>query len=211
MSCGAAIDAEASVYSFGHGSGRSRDLRDGVHGVLGRAGAGLRNAERRSGAHGDGPCPERRLDRGDRRTCGTRSDGERPSSAISADLEGGVSITVTDVEVLEVEANTPGEIAGPAVALTIDVENSSDEAIDLSTAMVSVTGSGGSYGQATTSEPFSPFSARSSRAPRRPAVYVFRLPAEERDSLSSQRRVRGGSADRALRRLGSVVGRRRQQ
>jgi hypothetical protein len=101
----------------------------------------------------------------------------------TAELEGGVDVTVSKVQVLDVEANTPGEIAGPAVALTIDVKNSSDEAIDLSTAMVSVTGSKGSYGQATTSEPFAPFMSSVEPGAEASGVYVFRLPAEERDSL----------------------------
>ena len=69
------------------------------------------------------------------------------------------------------------------MALTINVDNASDEAIDLSTAMVSVTGSGGSYGQATTSEPYSPFLGSVEPGAEASGVYVFRLPAEERDSL----------------------------
>jgi hypothetical protein len=101
----------------------------------------------------------------------------------TADLAGGVAVTVTDVQVLEVAANTPGEIAGPAVALTIDVKNSSGEPIDLSTAMVTVTGSGGAYGQATTSEPFRPFMGSVEPGGEASGVYVFRLPAEERDAL----------------------------
>lgn len=101
----------------------------------------------------------------------------------TAELETGVDVTVANVEVLDVEANTPGEIAGPAVALTIDVKNTSDEAIDLSTAMVSVTGSKGSYGQATTSDPYDPFLGSVEPGAEASAVYVFRLPADERNSL----------------------------
>lgn len=100
-----------------------------------------------------------------------------------ADLEGGVSISVSGIEALDVEAHTPGEIAGPAVALTISVENASADAVDLSTAMISVTGSGGSFGQATTSEPFSPFLGTVEPGTSASGVYVFRLPAEERGAL----------------------------
>lgn len=101
----------------------------------------------------------------------------------TADLEDGVAVTVTDVEQLDVEAHTPGEIAGPAVALTIAVVNGTDQTIDLSTAMVSVTGSAGSYGQATTSEPYSPFTGSVQPGGESSGVYVFRLPAEEREAL----------------------------
>ncbi|MFE7845376.1 DUF4352 domain-containing protein [Microbacterium sp. NPDC057407] len=101
----------------------------------------------------------------------------------TAELEGGVNVTVSEVEQLEVKAETPGEIAGPAVALTLTVENDSGESIDLSTAMVSVTGSKDSYGQATTSEPYSPFLGSLEPGEEASGIYVFRLPAEERDSL----------------------------
>lgn len=101
----------------------------------------------------------------------------------TARLEGGVDVTISEVEQLDVKAETPGEIAGPAVALTLTVENGSDDAIDLSTAMVSVTGSKDSYGQATTSEPYSPFAGTLAPGETASGVYVFRLPADERDSL----------------------------
>lgn len=101
----------------------------------------------------------------------------------TADLEDGVAVTVTDVELLDVEAHTPGEIAGPAVALTIDIANGTDDVIDLSTAMVSVTGSAGSYGQPTTSEPYQPFTGSVQPGAESSGIYVFRLPAEEREAL----------------------------
>jgi hypothetical protein len=103
----------------------------------------------------------------------------------TAELDGGVNVTISDVESLDVEANTPGEIAGPAVALTLTVENTSDDAIDLSTAMVSVTGAKGSYGQATTSEPYSPFQGSVAPGDEATGVYVFRLPADERSALEA--------------------------
>lgn len=101
----------------------------------------------------------------------------------TAQLAGGVDVTVSDVELVDVTAQTPGEIAGPAVALTITVDNTSAEAVDLSTAMVTVTGSAGSYGQATTSAPYNPFAGAVGAGQTASAVYVFRLPAEERSSL----------------------------
>ena len=101
----------------------------------------------------------------------------------TAELEGGVNVTISEVETLDVEAKTPGEIAGPAVAVTLTVENTSDEAVDLSTAMISINGSKGSFGQATTSEPYSPFLGSVEPGGTSSGIYVFRLPAEERDSL----------------------------
>lgn len=101
----------------------------------------------------------------------------------TAELEGGVNVTVSEVEALDVEAKTPGEIAGPAVALTLTVENTSDESVDMSTAMVSVTGSKDSFGQPTTSEPYSPFLGAVAPGETASGIYVFRLPADERGSL----------------------------
>lgn len=101
----------------------------------------------------------------------------------TAELSTGVDVTVSDVKVLDVTAETPGEIAGPAVALTISVSNASAAAVDLSTAMVTVTGADGSYGQATSSQPFSPFAGSVGPGQQASGVYVFRLPADERTSL----------------------------
>lgn len=102
----------------------------------------------------------------------------------TAKLKGGVDISIAKVSTLNVKSETPGEIAGPAVAVTLDVQNSSGKPIDLSTAMVTLTGAKGSYGQPTTSDPYKPFSGSISSGASATGTFVFRLPAQERQSLS---------------------------
>ena len=46
-------------------------------------------------------------------------------------LETGVRVSVVEISGITVEAETPGEVAGPAVAATIRFENESGEPLDL--------------------------------------------------------------------------------
>ena len=64
------------------------------------------------------------------------------------------------------------------------MRNGTDEAIDLSTAMISLTGSNEAMGQPTTSEPYSPFSGEVAPDDTATGTYVFLLPEDERDALS---------------------------
>ncbi|MEQ6896513.1 DUF4352 domain-containing protein [Microbacterium sp. KR10-403] len=102
----------------------------------------------------------------------------------SADVGDGVAVAVAKVRDLTVKATTPGEIAGPAVAITLRVTNGGAKGINLSAAMISVTGSHGAYGQPTTSDPYDPFSGSLAAGDSATGTYVFRLPAEQRKSLS---------------------------
>lgn len=102
----------------------------------------------------------------------------------TATLSDGVQVRVASAESLDVDAETPGEIAGPAVAVTLEIVNGTDAAIDLSTTMVSVLGADGSLGQPTTSTPFAPFLTSLEPGESATAVYVFLLPANERNSLN---------------------------
>lgn len=101
-----------------------------------------------------------------------------------ADVGGGITVDVAHVRRLAVKAKTPGEIAGPAVAITLTVDNAGKKPVDLSTAMVSVTGSDGAYGQPTTSDPYAPFTGPVEAGGSESGTYVFRLPADQRKSLS---------------------------
>lgn len=101
-----------------------------------------------------------------------------------ADLPDGIRISVASAREIEVTAETPGEVAGPAVAVTLTVDNPTQKARDLSTAMVSLTGSGGTLGQPTTSDPYAPFAGVVPPGGSATGTYVFLLPIEERDALS---------------------------
>ncbi|WP_460798516.1 DUF4352 domain-containing protein [Microbacterium sp. GXF0217] len=101
-----------------------------------------------------------------------------------AELKTGVVVTVGNVDRVETKAETPGEVAGPAVAVHLTITNGTGAAVDLSTVMVSLTGDDGAFGQPTTSAPAAPFSGELAAGSESEGVYVFGLPAEGRDGLS---------------------------
>jgi hypothetical protein len=101
-----------------------------------------------------------------------------------AELDGGIVVVVADAERVETKAETPGEVAGPAVAVRLKITNGTDSTVDLSTVMVSLTGDEGAFGQPTTSAPAAPFSGELAAGADAEGVYVFGLPAEQRDDLS---------------------------
>jgi len=101
-----------------------------------------------------------------------------------ADLGPGVSASIQSVKNITVDAKTPGEIAGPAVAVKLSVSNASDEAIDLSTAMVSLTNADELLGQPTTSDPYSPFFGALEPGDSATATYVFLLPEDARSGIA---------------------------
>jgi hypothetical protein len=63
-------------------------------------------------------------------------------TALAVDLDdtaafsGGVTATITQVVSVQTEADLPGEIAGPGVALTVEIVNGSADPIDLGATLV---------------------------------------------------------------------------
>lgn len=63
---------------------------------------------------------------------------ERPAAAIDAEVadDSGVTLSLSKVEVVDGEASAPGEISGPAIRVTVEVENGSDDRLSLRYATV---------------------------------------------------------------------------
>ncbi|MCU1574746.1 MAG: hypothetical protein JWO93_2828 [Micrococcaceae bacterium] len=102
----------------------------------------------------------------------------------TADLGGGITAAVTDLQAVQGEAQGIGEIAGPALKFTLTVTNGTDQAVPLSDAIVNVT-----YGPDNT--PASPLSGPGP-VPFPPSVdakgsaagtFIFAIPADSRDSV----------------------------
>lgn len=100
-----------------------------------------------------------------------------------ADFGGGVTALVTSTKQVDVEAVAPGETAGPAVAVTLEVRNDSDAPVDLSLLAVAA-----SYGKDVPAipngnDPADPLVGTLAPGAHRSGVYVFRVPKAEADSL----------------------------
>lgn len=94
----------------------------------------------------------------------------------TADFGDDVTAEVTGSEQIEAEAGPPGETAGPAYAVTIEVRNGSDAAVDLSQLAVSAVDGDGVPAIGNTSDPAEDLTGSLAPGARRSGVYVFRVP-----------------------------------
>lgn len=112
----------------------------------------------------------------------------------TAVLPNKVSITVSKVAALDTKATTPGEIAGPAVALTVSIHNGSTQAINADSAMVTLTDSNNVPGQPTTSDPYLPFAGDLAAGESTEGIYVFLMPTTSRTGLTLSVEYAAGQA-----------------
>jgi hypothetical protein len=101
-----------------------------------------------------------------------------------ADFGGQVAIRVTELAAITATAELPGEVAGPAVAITIDINNGSAAPIGLDSVTVDLTDGDGNPALPMSTDPSKPFSGVVAAGEQRTAVYVFTAPVDARDDMS---------------------------
>ena len=99
-------------------------------------------------------------------------------------LDTGVRVSVVAITGITVRAETPGEVAGPAIAATIRFENESGEPLDLSGAMVSLVDAAGNVAVPTTSSPAAPAIGTFDDGEAAEGTYVFRAPEDTRHEIT---------------------------
>ncbi len=121
--------------------------------------------------------------------------GEITEAAIgsSAILASAVTVSVLEANRLDVGADTPGEIAGSAVAATVRIENNTDAAIDLGSTVVTLTDAQGNPGRSTTAGPFDPFTETAAPGEALDGVYIFGVPADALATISISVSYAGGA------------------
>jgi hypothetical protein len=87
-----------------------------------------------------------------------------------------VTISIVSAKLASVKANTPGEIAGPAIEATVLIENGTSGTIDLGSTVVYLEEGSGALGQPTTSSPAKPFTQSLAPGAAISGTYVFRVP-----------------------------------
>lgn len=117
-------------------------------------------------------------------------DDAAPAPVTNADLDDvveldtGVRISVAEISGVTVEANTPGEVAGPAVAATVRFENDSRGPLDLSAAMITLLDAAGNVAAPTTSSPAAPAFGTLPEGEAVEGTYVFLVPEDTRDEIT---------------------------
>lgn len=92
------------------------------------------------------------------------------------DFGGGIGVKVDKVDKITTTAELPGEIAGPGLAMSVTITNSSDAPIDLGAVIVDVTDSVGMPAIPMTAAPASPMSGSLEPGQASSGVYVVTLP-----------------------------------
>lgn len=100
----------------------------------------------------------------------------------SIPLPTGMSVRLDSIETTAISPETPGEIAGSAVIVSVTLENTSEAAQNVDSAVVMVTTSDGEMGIATTAGPNSPLRGDVEPGAEATGSYVYMLePAKGRE------------------------------
>lgn len=98
----------------------------------------------------------------------------------TAEIAAGVRVAITKVESITAEAQGPGEVAGPAVAVGVQIINDTAEPLDASVVQVNLTDSAGLPGAGMSGPPAQWFQGTLAAGQRAEGVYVFTVPEANR-------------------------------
>lgn len=96
-----------------------------------------------------------------------------------------ISAEITSLDpIAKVQAKLPGEISGPAVALSLLIKNGSDAPISLDNVVINVTDSHGGPRDQISTSPAKPLTGRLDAGKSAEGVYVFTVPVKRRDPIT---------------------------
>jgi hypothetical protein len=102
----------------------------------------------------------------------------------AARLGNGVTVQLSQVRAMNATARMPGEVAGPAIAVTVKFVNKSAKAMSLDNVVLNVTGSDKSPGNQMSTAPAKPLSGTLAKGTSATGVYVFTLSTKHRDPVT---------------------------
>ena len=119
----------------------------------------------------------------------TPGPGGRPAAAPlplteEAEADAGLVVRLESIEAVQGEANIPGEVAGPALRVTVAVENRGSEMFDLGATVVNGYHGADATPALTLGQPGSqPFPAQVGAGETATGVVVLSVPADRRDRV----------------------------
>jgi hypothetical protein len=96
----------------------------------------------------------------------------------------GLTAELVTISPIEAKAQLPGEVAGPAVAITVQVTNTGSKSADLGSVVVSLADSDDAPGTEMTAEPAKPFKGSVGAGKSVRGVYVFTVAKSKRDPVT---------------------------
>jgi hypothetical protein len=112
-----------------------------------------------------------------------------PQEQVKADLDkvarihDDVEISASTIKAITAKAQTPGDMSGPGLAVTISIQNHSQTTLDVNTVVVTLLDSAGAAGIPTASDPTRPFTGTIAAGDGAEGVYVFIVPEGTRDRI----------------------------
>jgi hypothetical protein len=98
----------------------------------------------------------------------------------------GVTTRVVETEAVEAEAFMPGEVSGPGLAITVEITNGSDTAINLDSTIVDLVGEGDVYATLITPREETALSGDLAPGATSEGTYLFTMPVEDRANVAVQ-------------------------
>ena len=96
----------------------------------------------------------------------------------------GLTAKLISVKATTAKAQLPGEVAGPALVVTVDVTNSSSKPVDLSAVVVTLLDADEAPGSEMTTKPADPLSGTVDAGSTARGVYVYTVPKNKRSPIT---------------------------
>lgn len=116
-------------------------------------------------------------------------DAGTPSPAKSVDVKktasvsSGLEVNLASIKGIQAQATNPGEISGPAIAVTITVHNRTGKPVELDNVVVTATDSANQASSEITGPPASPFTGSVTQGAKANGTYIFRMDAGVRSNV----------------------------
>ena len=95
-----------------------------------------------------------------------------------------VVVSLVTIQAFIVGVSGPGEVAGPALAVTVKISNNSSKSVDVSSAVVTLLDAEGQVGTPTPASPAAPFTGSLQPGASASGVYVFGIAKTQRNPIN---------------------------
>lgn len=114
----------------------------------------------------------------------TRSTRPPVPAAATATFVAGVTVHLVSRRTVRVVGHGPGELSGPAVALTLELRNGSTRVVDLDASQVTAAYADGTPAEPSSAAPSTPWAGRLAPGGRARGSYVFLTPSGRPPAMS---------------------------
>jgi Telomeric repeat-binding factor 2. len=106
------------------------------------------------------------------------------AAVVMGDGSAGVTVTIPGIRSTTAQATGPGEVSGPALVVTVSVENTMSEPVDLSLVAVNMTDSAGNPGEGMIGEPAQWLEGTLEPGGSTEGIYVFAIDRDARAPIT---------------------------